>query len=387
VGRARLASISRMEGSVSNVQFTERKRGFDPDEVANYLRQIDTKIAGLRAMATEAVERAEQAEDRARQAERRAGSPEDDANKAASVLAMAQRTAESAVAEARADADAMLADARRDAEQARLSAEAQSQQMVADVRRELETSRAEHLEALRQEIAELTAVRDAVASDVEALESHLATQRERVAEVAAVLTRLADDPSSLGAVGAPEVTGAEAPPVDEPAPDIPHLAVAADAAGLGARHDDDAPATTEPRDRDLVDTPDDDGVDNPEQAVAEVEAWDPVSSWEPAPEPWTAEDDQATATAPEESPAWRDEPEPTAAVTGLFDDESPTDGPPAYDDGYGLFDADADAEAGDPNAESSFPLGSGAEDDDAMRAFFEGDLDEDEGRRWGRRRR
>jgi DivIVA domain-containing protein len=370
-----------MEGSVSNVQFTERKRGFDPDEVANYLRQIDTKIAGLRAMATEAVDRAELAEERARQAERRLGSPEDEAAKAAGVLTMAQRTAESTITEAKAEADAMLSDARRDAEQARLSAEAQSQQMVADVRRELETSRAEHLEALRREIAELTAVRDAVAADVEALESHLAGQRKRVAEVASVLGQLVDDPGALGAVERPDTSGAEAPPADEPGPDIPHLAVAADAARL------EEPAVPSAGEGQTVATaPQGDPDLDPDAAVAEVEAWDPVSSWEPAPEPWNGDESQDAATGgyeAEPAPAWRDEPEPTAAVSGLFDDEAPTDGPPAYDDGYGLFDDEPLASPG--TGQPFAPLDD--EEDEAMRAFFEQDEDDDAGRRWGRRRR
>jgi DivIVA domain-containing protein len=369
-----------MEGSVSNVQFTERKRGFDPDEVANYLRQIDTKIAGLRAMATEAVDRAELAEDRARQAERRLGSPEEDATKAAGVLTMAQRTAESTIAEARAEAEAMRSDARRDAEQARLSAEAQSQQMVADVRRELETSRAEHLEALRREIAELTAVRDAVASDVESLEAHLGDQRRRVAEVAAVLDQLVEDPNALGAVERPATSGAEAPLADEPGPEIPHLAVAADAARL-----EDEPTTSDADwSREDASAHHGNPEQDPDAAVAEVEAWDPVSSWEPAPEPWTGDEPATPAGGSENEPepAWRDEPEPTAAVTGLFDDEAPTDGPPAYDDGYGLF----DDEPMTTEAEPSFaPLGD--EEDQAMRAFFEQDEDDDAGRRWGRRRR
>jgi DivIVA domain-containing protein len=401
-----------MEGSVSNVQFTERKRGFDPDEVANYLRQIDSKIAGLRAMATEAVERAELAEERARQAERRLGSPENDAATAASVLAMAQRTAESAVSEARAEAEALRADARRDAEQARLSAEAQSQQMVADVRRELETSRAEHLEALRQEIAELTAVRDAVATDVETFERHLATQRDRVAEAATTLARLVEDPQSLGDLTPPDVSGAEAPPADEPGPEIPHLAVAADAASL----DDDAGLTLidpEPSDTagDAGDAGDagvgsvgGDPDADPDAAVAEVEAWDPVTSWEPAPEPWSGEERADDAPASDEAPAWLEEPAPTSAVTGLFDDEAPTDGPPSYNDGYGLFDDETDPEPsnGTPRAGSvpfdgpsdddapydDSSLGPVAdEEDEAMRAFFEQDDEDDDNRRWGFRRR
>ena len=63
-----VASITVMDGSVSNVQFTERKRGYDPDEVVNYLRHIDEKVAGLRAMAQQAVERAEVDEVPARKA-------------------------------------------------------------------------------------------------------------------------------------------------------------------------------------------------------------------------------------------------------------------------------------------------------------------------------
>ena len=190
---------------MSNVQFSERKRGFDRDEVMNYLHQIDAKIADLREVATAAVERAEAAELRAREAASGASvSGANEADRATGVLAMAQRTAEETVAAARAEAQALREETERDAEARRLAAEAQAQQIVADARQEMEASRSEHLAAMRLEIDELTAVRAAVADDVDKLRAHRQAQLDDMGRIAGALAALAAD---TGVGGGPQLSG------------------------------------------------------------------------------------------------------------------------------------------------------------------------------------
>jgi cell division septum initiation protein DivIVA len=203
-GGVQVANITLMESSVSNVQFTERKKGFDPDEVANYLHQIDGKIAGMRAMASAAMDRAELAEERARQAERQAeqaealaGGDAEYAARAASVLTMAQRTADATVSEARTEAARLLAEATTEAGQLTAASEAQAQQMLAEARREMEVARTEHLDALRLEVADLEQSSDAIRAEIEVLTGTLDDERARFRQVAAALLEMADSQTGL----------------------------------------------------------------------------------------------------------------------------------------------------------------------------------------------
>jgi cell division septum initiation protein DivIVA len=317
-----------MEGSVSNVQFTERKRGFDPDEVANYLHHIDEKIAGLRAMATEAVERAELAEERARRAEADAASGGDEATAAAGVLAMAQRTA-----------DATLAEAREQAQHISVSAQVEAEALMADARRDVETTRAEHLAALHAEIESLSVERDRVAADIAALNAHLATERDRLRGAAAGLMELAD--TGFVATDAPVVGGA---PLGGGTPDTAVVQPDDRAGGAAGQ----PPAADEV----VIVTADD--VARPESVVGDL----------------------------------MEDPDGTRAVSGLFTGgDEPADGPGMDDPGVGLF--DEPVPAGSPGEQPGAVQPETAEgDDDAMRAFFEADVDDEpEGRgRWGRRR-
>lgn len=378
-----------MEGSVSNVQFTERKRGFDPDEVANYLAHIDDKIAGLRSIASEAIARAEQAEERARVAEQRVASAEEGPAQAAGVLAMAQQTADATVSQARAEAEALLVSAREDADRLRLSAEAEAQQLLADTRRDLEARRSEHLDTLRGEIDELVVTRDAVVADVTALEDHLAAQRSRVLEARDALTRIAEDPGALSGVETPDVTAVagwveDSAEWDEvvagAAGTVPGdaMVVEVDEFAVGDVVVDDVVVT----DLATGDVVEDIVVSDRAtgEVVGEAVIVDSLGAG-PADLPWGTGDPGATA--------------PVSAVGGLFDDDAVDD--PGAGGGYpglpgeevatpeavgGLFGDDPE-----PAAESAF----GAyddEDDEAMRAFFESDVEDGERPgRWGFRRR
>ena len=332
-----------MEGSVSNVQFTVSRRGFDPDEVANYLAQIDEKIVGLRAMAAEAIERAERAEEQVRRVDPDGGlSDEEVASRAAGVLAMAQRTA-----------DAALTTAREDADRIRLSAEAHAEQLRVDTQRELDSRRGEHVAALRRETDELVAVRDRISDDIVALQRQLDEERARVLEIVAALS------AAAGASDAPSAV--VAPPV----------ALVPDPVDISVDPADD-PVVVEP--------------------LAVVE---PVAA---------AEEEQESADvlgfpspSRREEPVWGDDPDATSPLTNLFGDDVVNGGPPVDND-EGRFSPDEDLSGGsasgapvpdrpDPveGSESSFD----DDDDDAMRAFFEGgeDDDDDRGSRWGFRRR
>lgn len=402
-----MASITPMEGSVSNVQFTERKKGFDPDEVANYLHHIDDKIAGLRAMATEAVERAEMAEERARLAERQAeqatasgGGDTDDAARAASVLTMAQRTADATVSEARTEAARLLAAATTEAGQQSAATEAQTQQMLADARREMEAARAEHLDALRADIAELEQSRAVIVAEVDAVQRALDEERGRLRQAAAGLVDLADSPTGFAGGRSATVSGA----------------MVGDSAGVGAFGSDsgsiepdiavDVPGYSwiDPGTDPGTDPEHDDesgaGGDMAGVGPDDAPVGAPVGVLDDAP---AGEVNDPPVDAPVDAPVDMDA---TAALSGLFDDDDDDDDDPAFDnpegeagsgwnaaddsctvggyaDSYGVGRSESQA------AEGESSLGPIGEDDDAaMRAFFERDDDADgSGSRWGRRRR
>lgn len=406
-----MTSITDMEGSVSNVQFTERKRGFDPDEVANYLHQIDGKIAGMRAMASEAMDRAELAEERARLAEQAAAlrSSDDDVAEAASILAMAQRTADATVSEARTEAARLLAAATTEADQVRAVSQAEAQQLIAEARREIDSTRTEHLDILRHEVAVLEESRDAIQMEVDELARIAAVERVRLREAAVALLDLADNPTGLGA-------GANAS-------DAGNLADAGDGQPFGddALGDDalgdDADRAAE---HEAVWTGEDPGPDGslrdeliPDVAeIADDPGVDPASGSGDT----TIDEPNVIAESPVEYPAdaarvtdtdWSDEngqvvvpgadtgfaeQEATTVFSGLFDDDDPVglsaeipfSSLPEAAAGGRYTDGSASARAGD---ESS--LGPVDEADDAaMRAFFERDEGDDgSGSRWGRRRR
>ena len=87
-----------------DVEFRERFRGYDPDEVDSFLEQVARAVQELDQKLKDALDRAEKAEARAREA--------GDADEALRrTLVLAQRTADAAVSEAETRAAALLAEA------------------------------------------------------------------------------------------------------------------------------------------------------------------------------------------------------------------------------------------------------------------------------------
>ena len=395
-----------MEGSVSNVQFTERKKGFDPDEVANYLHQIDDKIAGLRAMASQAVERAELAEERARQAEQATASDSGDgdgAARAASILAMAQRTADATVSEARTEAARLLAAATTEANQQSAAAEAQAQQVLAEARREMETARTEHLDTLRFDVAELEQSRSAILAEIDVLARTLDAERFRMREAAAALLDLADSPTGMAAAVAGASATSETSAVGHPNDGSGDLVGLADepsgdvASGSGSDDGPDAVPSDVPNAASEVGHEGPGGVQDKDAQPGDEPQ--PNKGDEPQP------NDQASGGGDTAAVAGTNDlsvdPDATAAVSGLFDDDDDDD---IDDEGLpaGLSGEPVDAGANEPATGGGYAgsygagrvgdessLGSGTDgDDEAMRAFFERDEDDDSGgSRWGRRRR
>jgi DivIVA domain-containing protein len=299
-----------MEGNAStphlltDVRFSVSRKGYDPDEVDNFLERVSGAVAQLQDKLRQSAAQAEAAEARAAEATKAraelearvatleselaeagatgsvaaASSPEEEAARASTVLVMAQRTADSTLAEATANAARTVSAAETQAAALVADAERRSAEMLAASRAEADELVNRRREVLAEEVRGLEAVRDAVAADVAAMEWHVGEQRgvleASIARVQAVL----DDPSSFHLAPAPAGSGASLSDIEDvgavdrtdggPVPDpVPTVVVgslafaegetspAADDAGAAATGADEVPVTAEDERSEALDGP------------------------------------------------------------------------------------------------------------------------------------
>jgi DivIVA domain-containing protein len=379
------------------VEFREKFRGYDPDQVDELLERAGQQIAQLQGRLREALERAEQAEARAATG---GGGYSETEETLRRTLVLAQKTADAVVAEANevaaktrseadgharrttADADAYalrirgevdeertsaLAEARVEARRMVAEATAQSDairsEAAAEARRVIESTRL----PLREEIRELEQVRDQLQDDIAMLTGHVEQQRERLAASIAALQLTVADPEALRVAPAPAASAVQLPEPHQYGLD--EVAVSADEA-------DDAPLL----DRAVVD--DDEEPDEPTMAFRPVladelepeialdltdqDAWDDDEDWD-------EEDDWS-------DPPFGITPAPAVGAVDPQRYEEPTVSPTDIDDEPG---------GRDPFLDQLRQAVDEADDDDhttkAMEAFFEPDA-EDRRSRFGRKR-
>jgi DivIVA domain-containing protein len=185
--------------SIREQQFKSARRGYDPDEVdtfrtevADALESAQNEAAAMEARARAAVARLQELS-KAHPAEGDApAAPSavptvDEAETISRTLLLAQRTADTTVAEARAEADRVLVQARDEAA-ARLAQAEDDATTIVDAAKE-DARRAGEGERVRVEgeVQALLARRDFLESDVDHLEQFLAAQRERITEAVSEL--------------------------------------------------------------------------------------------------------------------------------------------------------------------------------------------------------
>jgi cell division initiation protein len=168
-----------------DVQFRERWRGYDQEEVDDFLERVAASLEKLLSRLKGIPERTGGTVEN--------GEPLDE-EAIKRTLVLAQRTADAAVKEAKDQAETLVRDAEQRAETLVTEAEAEG-------RRALEESR----EQVAGEVAALEERRDALLGDVEALDQYLVEQRQYLEEAAAELRRLADDPLALRGAPRPEL--------------------------------------------------------------------------------------------------------------------------------------------------------------------------------------
>ena len=291
---------------IEQIEFAEKFRGYDPDEVDEFLERAGTTIAALtnalsearsaslddaraearsevRSMLDEAVQRAERAEAQLREAAAApapvapapvaAGLSEDDeVAQSTSTLLLAKRTADAAIAEAREECQRMLADARGAAEREQAAARAESERIIAEARSSSNellakaSARADEEYGAKRaqivgEIGELESRKTSCAVQIVAAEERIEEYRRSLSTVHASLTAIVDDPTLLVVrpVDGFEARPVEAPPVEAPPVEVAHRVEFSDPAPAAAVASAPAPDTsTTSRDRLSIDSMPDD---------------------------------------------------------------------------------------------------------------------------------
>jgi DivIVA domain-containing protein len=352
---------------LTEVEFREEWRGYSRRDVDDFLERVAAAVGELQ-------ERLREANERATAAERRLLERSADDDEIRRTLVLAQRTAVTAVEEARAEAERVVADADQRAREQLAEAEARLAQVEAEV-----------AERTRRELGELSDQRATLQRDVEALQAFVAEHKGRLrAELQRQLADLDAPVPSLDVPEPPELSGLEVQLPEAPAPI--HVPVPEPAA---AAYDPPAPrAPTEEEvaqaREDLVEALRRAGVDDllavgSAQPEPEPEP-EPVAEPEPAVEDPTAEAEDAPELT------WAPEPEPVEEAPPapqLYDaaDESGEIALPASGDATSLYDVLADEEDDEVVAgewEPYEPAAAGSGEDDPFLAELRRAVTDDE---------
>jgi DivIVA domain-containing protein len=192
--------------AIAAVTFPVVRKGYDPEQVRSFLSQLSRGVEELQ-------NRALQAEAKARLSATPA--PSEDSPSVDSItktLLLAQRTADTTLAEAREEAEGIRKEAADRAESILAEAKAQGNQIITAAEQEAlrtgEITRAR----VAAEVDVLEARRTALSDDVDTLSGHITSQRERVAAAVAALQEALDKPDGLQDVPTPAMTASPAEP-------------------------------------------------------------------------------------------------------------------------------------------------------------------------------
>jgi DivIVA domain-containing protein len=192
--------------AIAAVTFPVVRKGYDPEQVRSFLSQLSRGVEELQ-------NRALQAEAKARLAATPA--PAEDAPSVDSItktLLLAQRTADTTLADARDEAEGIRKEAGERAESILAEAKAQGSQIIAAAEQEALRTGEITRSRVAAEVDALESRRAALSDDVEALSGHITSQRERVASAVAALQQALDKPDGLQDAPPPALSAAPAEP-------------------------------------------------------------------------------------------------------------------------------------------------------------------------------
>ena len=209
-----------------DIEFNERFRGYDVEEVDAYVDRVAKAAALVQGRIAELQDRvaAAEAQPRTVVAPATPAAPTGDIDDArlSRVLILAQRTADAAIEEAKAEAESMREAASSEAERIRREADDHASLVLAEAetdRRQMITEAEEAAAAAvgaeraraAAEVAELERHRAFLADDIAILEQHLAETRLSVAASLSALTDLLEAPESFRAPAMPATSGVQLP--------------------------------------------------------------------------------------------------------------------------------------------------------------------------------
>jgi DivIVA domain-containing protein len=214
---------------VRSAEFKTVRKGVDPDEVRVFLGDVADELERAQNQSTAMEARARAAVARLQEISERGEAPApvtvdasvDEAETISRTLLLAQRTADTTVAEARAEAARLLAEAGEQAARTLDSTREMAAQLLAEAREEArEVGEAERV-AIAGEVDSLKARRDFLESDVDHLEAFLVDQRARIREAATTLLDVAERvPGGLGETRRPLLSASDDDTSDEITDDV-----------------------------------------------------------------------------------------------------------------------------------------------------------------------
>lgn len=227
---------------ITDASFRTIRKGYDPQEVNDFLAQVAKSLEAARQQATAMEARARAAVARLQEvssASDTATTPPPppvatserlvadevtsptqpsrsvqlqpaEADTISRTLLLAQRTADATVAEANAEAERLVAEATRDSEATIDSAREMSAQMVEEARAEARKASEAERTTAQSEVEALVARREFLTGDVDQLERFLIDQRDRLRGAARQIEALCERvPEGLGAVRPPVLSASE----------------------------------------------------------------------------------------------------------------------------------------------------------------------------------
>ncbi len=285
---------------VRNASFKSARRGFDPDEVQAFLRDVAESLEAAQNQSTAMEARARAAVARLQEVSTTRESPAappitGDAETISRTLLLAQRTADVTVSEAKTEAERIVAAANEEAATTIDSTREMSARLVEEARVEARQVSEVDRKAAQSEVEALVARRDFLESDVDQLETFLVGQRDRLRQAASELLDLSERvPGGLGEVRRPLLSASDEPPppLESRTPGRAAADTGADVASDSAL--DDAPEQPFGTSPEQSSTTDEDDTADPVD--------DPTAGSDFAPE--DAADEQPAVTTP-----WLAEPE------------------------------------------------------------------------------
>ena len=195
--------------TVRSAGFKTVKKGYDQGEVDDFKEKVAAAIeaaqnqaTAMEARARAAVAKLQEVSQQVTSGSREAGAAsvsDEDSEFISRTLLLAQRTADTTVAQANADAEAITVRARVDATTVIDNARAMSDKLLDEARLEARRSAENERIKAENEVQALLARRDFLLSDVDHLEHHLDAQRERLRDASVALQELVERvPGGLG---------------------------------------------------------------------------------------------------------------------------------------------------------------------------------------------